>query len=60
MSWRCILGFHQPSLVSISKKGSRLHALCDGCGVPLERSEEMGWALAPSLVAGRPLRKQAG
>ena len=50
MSWKCVLGFHSPSLVSISRKPDGLHALCEGCALPLDRNEEARWKPAQPLV----------
>ncbi|HEX8449023.1 MAG TPA: hypothetical protein VF652_05480 [Allosphingosinicella sp.] len=50
MSWKCALGFHSPSLVSISRKADGLHALCKGCDLPLDRNEEARWKPAQPLV----------
>lgn len=50
MSWKCALGLHGPSAISIARKAGGLHALCEGCGLPLERNEEDRWRLAQPLV----------
>jgi hypothetical protein len=50
MSWKCALGLHRPSIVSIARKASGLHALCEGCGVPLERNDTGRWRTALPLV----------
>jgi hypothetical protein len=51
MAWFCIFGAHRPSTVSVARTASGLRALCDGCGLPLERSKEGRWAPAPPLAA---------
>jgi hypothetical protein len=50
MSWKCTLGLHRPSVVSIARKTGGLHALCEGCGVPLERTENARWRTMQPLV----------
>jgi hypothetical protein len=54
MRWKCGLGLHTPSLITIARKRDRLHALCEGCGAPLERNAQGRWK------TGRPLIAQAG
>jgi hypothetical protein len=51
MSWKCVLGLHSPSVVSIARKADGLHALCDGCGIPLERNEDGRWRMGLPLAA---------
>jgi len=51
MAWSCIFGSHRPSSVSVARTASGLRALCDGCGLPLERSEKGRWTPAPPLAA---------
>ena len=50
MSLSCVIGRHRPSLVSITKHGTRLDALCDSCGLPLRKDERGRWAPAPPLA----------
>jgi len=58
MSLRCIFGLHRPSLTSVTRKGADLHALCEGCDIPLQKSEDGRWAPAQPLAAQAfPLRK---
>jgi hypothetical protein len=51
MSWKCALGLHRPSLVSITRKANGLHALCEGCDAPLEKNENGRWKTALPLVS---------
>ncbi|RZI61468.1 MAG: hypothetical protein EOP94_00170 [Zymomonas sp.] len=57
MSFLCYLGRHKPSLQSVHFRKEGGHAaLCEGCGVPLEREGKGSWWTAPA--AGRPVRLQ--
>ncbi|WP_168176457.1 hypothetical protein [Novosphingobium sp. PC22D] len=53
MSLFCFLGRHKPSVSSMarSKKGGHA-ALCDNCGVPLEKIDNGPWrpAQAPAAI----------
>jgi hypothetical protein len=51
MSLRCLFGRHRPMLTSTVKRQDRYTALCDDCGVPIERSENGRWASAQALVS---------
>jgi hypothetical protein len=50
MSFRCILGRHRPMLTSIVRRTSGFEALCDECGLPIERSEGSRWISSEPLV----------
>jgi hypothetical protein len=57
MAWGCIFGSHRPSSVSVARSASGLRALCNGCGLPLERSQEGRWTPALPLAA-QPIRSR--
>lgn len=40
-------------LTSIVKRVDRYAALCDACGMPIERTEEGRWTVPESLVSKR-------
>jgi len=50
MHLRCIFGFHLPSAVSITRRGERLEALCEDCGLLLNKEGPGRWQPAPPLV----------
>jgi hypothetical protein len=52
MSLRCLFGRHRPMLTSILKRADGYAALCDDCGLAIERSEAGRWAIAEP-AAGR-------
>jgi hypothetical protein len=60
MSWKCAFGVHSPSLVSIARKPDGLHALCEGCGIPLDRNETGRWRTARPLVGPAGTAAKAG
>jgi hypothetical protein len=43
MSLRCLFNVHRPMLTSIVRRSHGYAALCDGCGLPIERLEEGRW-----------------
>src|SRR5512142_2360640 len=51
MSLRCLVRLHRPMLNSIVRREDRYTALCDNCGLPIERQEGGRWTEAPSLVS---------
>jgi transcription elongation factor Elf1 len=51
MSFTCLLGRHRPMLASIVKRKKGYTALCDDCGLPIERPENGRWAAAEPLLA---------
>ena len=51
MSLGCLFGRHRPMLTSIMKRENGYAALCDGCGLPIERSEDGAWSIAKPLLA---------
>lgn len=51
MSFRCLFRAHSPMLTSIVRREGRYTALCDDCGLPIERTEGGRWAAAAPLVA---------
>ena len=56
MSLRCIFLRHRPMLTSIVRREHGFGAMCDDCGLPIERSEGGRWEAARALV---PERNQA-
>ncbi|TYC83762.1 hypothetical protein FMM79_18975 [Novosphingobium sp. BW1] len=56
MSLLCYFGRHKPSVHSISRgKQGGYGALCDSCGVPLERNDAGAWRVAaPSPAQVHP------
>jgi hypothetical protein len=50
MSLRCLFNVHRPMLTSIVRRSSGYTALCDGCGLPLERLEEGRWRASQPLA----------
>jgi hypothetical protein len=60
MSWKCALGLHSPSAVSIARKDDHLHALCEGCSIPLLRTAgDRRWRVAEPLVGPEAREKSA-
>jgi len=53
MSFTCLLGRHRPMLASIIKRPAGYTALCDDCGLPIERAEGGRWIAAEPLVSKR-------
>jgi hypothetical protein len=53
MSLRCLVRLHRPMLNSIVRRKDRYTALCDSCGLPLERLEEGRWTEAQPLLSRR-------
>jgi hypothetical protein len=53
VSFACLFGFHRPMLSSIIQRQDRFTALCDGCGLPLERPLEGRWTTAEPLASRR-------
>jgi hypothetical protein len=51
MSLRCLMGLHRPILNSIVRRADRYTALCDSCGLPIERLEEGRWTVAQPLIS---------
>jgi hypothetical protein len=51
VSFRCLFRVHRAMLTSIVRRADRYTALCDDCGLPLERSEEGRWAPPEPLVS---------
>jgi len=60
MSLRCLIRSHRPMLTSIVRREGFYSALCDDCGLPIERLEEGRWAAAAPLVARRDQTAPAG
>lgn len=56
MSLRCLLRLHRPMLNSIVRRPEGYAALCDACGLPIERFEEGSWTRSEPLTLriGRP------
>ena len=59
MSLACVIGRHRPSLVSIARRGAKLDALCDSCGLPLCKDERGRWVPAPPLAGRREPGRRA-
>ena len=53
MSLRCLIRLHRPMLNSIVRRVDHYTALCDSCGLPIERSEEGRWTEARPLLSKR-------
>jgi hypothetical protein len=53
MSFRCLIRVHRPMLTSIVRRADRYTALCDDCGLPIERSEEGRWTASEPLLSRR-------
>jgi hypothetical protein len=53
MSFSCLFGRHRPMLASIIKRQNGYAALCDDCGLPIERAENGRWHGAEPLVSRR-------
>jgi hypothetical protein len=52
MQLLCVLGRHKPSMQSLSRgKHGGYAALCDACGVPLERADKGSWRAADPTYA---------
>jgi len=52
MSILCLFGRHKPSPVSLARrKHGGVVALCESCGMPLERSDKGSWHVVASLVS---------
>lgn len=52
MNLRCLFR-HRPMLTSIVKQSHAYTALCDSCGVPIERTEEGRWTASAPLISRR-------
>jgi hypothetical protein len=50
---RCLFGRHRPMLTSIVDRRHHFSALCDDCGLPIERAEAGSWAASEPLVTRR-------
>lgn len=53
MSLRCLFGFHNPSVTSISRRQGGYAALCEDCARPLERQENGRWIASEPLYNPR-------
>jgi hypothetical protein len=53
MSLRCLMRLHRPMLNSIIRREDRYTALCESCGLPIERSEEGSWTETEPLLSRR-------
>lgn len=53
MTLTCFFGRHRPMLASIIKRQNGYAALCDDCGLPIERAESGRWIVAEPLVSRR-------
>jgi hypothetical protein len=51
MSLRCLFRVHQPMLTSIIRRHDRFTALCERCGLPIERSNDSRWGPSEPLVS---------
>jgi len=52
MSLRCLFGRHRPMLTSILKRPNGYAALCDDCGLAIQRCEAGRWTITEA-AAGR-------
>jgi hypothetical protein len=53
MSLLCVFGRHRPGTSSMARsKDGDLRALCDNCGLPLERADGGRWKVSPPLAQG--------
>jgi hypothetical protein len=51
MSLFCFFGRHKPSIASINRRKAGGHsALCEACGLPLERGENSRWRVTDALT----------
>jgi hypothetical protein len=50
MTLRCLFGRHRPMLTSIVTRQDCYTALCDDCGLPIERTENSRWASPEPLI----------
>ena len=48
-----MFGRHRPLLSSILQRSTGFSALCNDCGLPIERGEEGRWTQSESLIAKR-------
>jgi len=53
MSVRCLFRLHRPMLTSIVRRENGFAALCNECGLPIERSEEGRWSASEPLLTRR-------
>ena len=53
MSLACLFRLHRPMLTSIVKREGGYKALCDHCGMPIERPEVGRWAIVEPMISGR-------
>ena len=53
MSFGCFFGVHRPMLTSIIRRHDRFTALCDGCGLPIERPNDGRWTIPEPLASQR-------
>jgi hypothetical protein len=51
MGLRCFVRLHRPMLNSIVRRQDRLTALCDSCGLPIERPDGGRWTEAEPLLS---------
>ena len=49
----CLFGVHRPMLSSIIRRQDGFVALCDGCGLPLERPNKGRWTIPVPLASQR-------
>ena len=50
VTFRCFFDRHRPMLTSIVTRQHGYAALCDDCGLPIERPENGRWTAAAPLV----------
>ena len=51
MSIRCLFRVHRPMLTSIVRRKDRYTALCDSCGLPIERRDDSRWMACEPLAS---------
>lgn len=53
MSVRCLFRLHRPMLTSIVRRENGFAALCNDCGLPIERSDVGRWSASEALLSRR-------
>ncbi len=53
MSLRCVIGLHQPSLSSITRRQGGYAGICEHCARPLERGQQGRWVASEPVYQSR-------
>lgn len=53
MSLTCLFRRHRPMLSSIMRRETGYTALCDRCGLPIERTDDGRWTASEPLLSKR-------